>query len=116
MRVSLGPNDWAELKPVNELTRADRKAVNAAIVFEQGEHPVVRASMDDDMFAALAGRVVLDWSLPLPTPSVDPSGLDRLSLEVDDQLHEALRPHMAAVLGQDAPVKGNEVPTPASVS
>lgn len=117
MRTELPGGNWAELKPVNELTRADRRAVNAAIVFEQdGGKPVVRASMDDDMFAALAGRVILDWSFPLPTPAVDPNGLDRLTLDQDDELHKALQPYLDAVLGKNAPAKGNEVPTPAYAS
>jgi hypothetical protein len=117
VRVELPGGNWAELKPIGELTRADRRAVNAAIIFEQdGGKPVVRASMDDDMFAALAGRVILDWSFPLPTPAVDPNGLDRLTLEQDDELHKAIKPYLDAVLGNHAPVKGNEVPTSAFVS
>jgi hypothetical protein len=117
VRVELPGGNWAEIKPVNELTRADRRAVNAAIIFEQNEgQPVVRASMDDDMFAALAGRVILDWSFPLPTPAVDPNGLDRLTLEQDDELHKALQPYLNAVLGKNAPIKDNQVPTIASAS
>jgi hypothetical protein len=128
MRVALGPKDWAEVKPVEELTRADRRAVNAVIVFEtepaeqepgkpaKPGRPIMRASMDDDMFAAVAARVVTDWSLPLPKPSEDPSALDRLSLELDSALHKAVQPHLDAILGKAAPVEGNEVPTPASAS
>jgi hypothetical protein len=117
MRVVIGPNDWAEITPVEQLTRADRRAVNAAIVFEQGENgPVVHASMDDDMADALLGRVITDWSLPFPTPAVDPGALDRLSLEQDDALRQVIQPYIRAILGQNAPAKDNEVPTPASGS
>lgn len=117
MRVAIGEKDWAEITPVEQLTRADRKAVNAVIVFEQHDGtPVVRASMDDDMADAILSRVCADWSLPLPPPAADASSLDRLTLEQDDELRKAIKPHIQAILGQNSPVKENEVPTRASAS
>jgi hypothetical protein len=117
VRVKLGETDWAEITPVEQLTRVDRKAVNAVIVFEQNDgHPVIRASMDDDMADALLCRVCTDWSLPWPAPVNDPSSLDKLSLEQDTALREAIGPHIQAILGQNAPAKDNPVPTASFVS
>ncbi len=99
MRAQIGEKDWAEITPVESLTRLDRKAVNAAIVFEQGDGgAVVRASMDDDMADALLARVCTDWSLPWPAPATEPSSLDKLTLEQDDALREAIKPHIKAIL------------------
>ena len=113
MRVEIGNGQWAEIKPVSELTRADRRAVNDAIVIEAGEDNsrILRASMDDDMAAAVMCHVVTDWSLPLPPPTVDPTSVDRLSLEQDDALRASIQEHLKAINGKNAPVEGNEVPT-----
>lgn len=119
MRVAIGGKDWAEIRPVEELTRADRIAVNAVICFEgdaQTGNPIVRASMDDDMATAILGRVCTDWSLPLFPPVKDIKSLDGLTLEQDDELRKAVQPHLDAIKGKSAPVKDNEVPTPGSVS
>lgn len=117
MRVPIGGSDWAEIMPVDQLRRADRKAVNAVIVFEQGDGgPVIRASMEDDVATALLCRVCTDWSLPYPAPGLDPLSLDKLTLEQDDELRKAIQAHVAAIMGNTAPAKGNEVPTPGSVS
>jgi hypothetical protein len=117
VRVPIGDNGWAEFRPAEELTRADRRAVNAVIVFEQGDSgPVVRASLDDDMATVLLPRICTDWSFPFPPPATDPASLDRLTLEQDDELKKAIQPHIKAILGQNAPVKGNEIPTAAFVS
>lgn len=117
MRVNLGGNDWAELKELSELRRADRKAVNEVIVFEGDTdtgRPIIKASMDDDMTAAVLQRVITNWSLQLPLPSVDPSSLDKLTLAQDDALAKAVEPYLAAIRGREAPVKENPDPTPAS--
>lgn len=119
MRVPIGGTDWAEIKPVEELTRADRVAVNAVICFEGDAvtgNPIVRASLDDDMATAILARVCTDWSLPLFPPVKDVNGLDGLTLEQDDALRAAIQPHLEAIKGKGAPVKENEVPTPSSVS
>jgi len=115
MRVPLDGQNWAEIKPVTELTRLDRRAVNDAIVIEQGENnrKVMRASMDDDMAKAVMCHVVTDWSLPFAPPVADPDSVDRLSLEQDDKLREAIEPHLDAINGKNAPEKENEVPTAA---
>lgn len=119
MRVELPGGHWAELKPAEELTRADRKAVNAFVVYEvnaEAGRLVVNAGRDDEANAALLARICTDWSLPFPPPATDPSHMDRLSLEQDDALREAIRPHMEAVLGRNAPVNKNEGPTAGSAS
>lgn len=119
MRVAIGGTDWAEIMPVDQLRRADRKAVNATIIFEQdteSKRPVLRASMDDDMATAILCRVCTDWSLPYPCPVLDPDSLDKLTLEQDDELRKAIQPHLDAIRGATAPAPENEVPTKASVS
>jgi hypothetical protein len=117
MRVAIGEKDWAEITPVGQLTRADRKAVNATIVFEQHDgNPVMRASVDDDVADAILTRVCTDWSFPFPPPVTDAASLDRLALEQDDELRKAIQPHIKAILGKNSPVKENEVPTVASAS
>lgn len=119
MQVSLGGTDWADIKEVSELRRADRNAVNKTIVFEADtgtQRPVLRASLDDDMATAVLTRVIDNWSLPLPLPSADPASLDKLTLEQDDKLREAIQPHLDAIRGREAPVKGNPDPTAASES
>lgn len=112
-------NNWVEVKDVLELRRIDRKAVNAAIVYEvnpETKMPIMRASMDDDISDAVLKTVVTNWSLPFPLPSVDPASLDKLTLEQDNKLREAIQPHINALQGTGAPVKDNETPTAASVS
>lgn len=119
MRVQLDDVNWADLKEVSELRRADRSAVNKAIVFEGDPvsgRPVVRASMDDDMADAVLAAVVTNWSLPLPLPSADLKSLGALTLAQDDRLREAIQPHLDALRGKNTPVKENTDPTTGSVS
>jgi hypothetical protein len=114
VRVPIGGKDWAEIRPVEELTRADRIAVNSVIRFEgdaQTGNPIIRASMDDDMATAILARVCTDFP-----PVKDPSSLDGLTLEQDDALRAAIQPHLDAIKGKGAPTEDNEVPTPSSVS
>jgi hypothetical protein len=119
MQVTLDADHWAEIKEVADLRRGDRRAVNAAIVFEgdpETNRPIIRASLDDDMANALLPLVVLNWSLPLPLPAKDVKSLDKLTLQQDDNLRKAIQPHIDACQGKGAPVKDNEDPTPASAS
>ena len=119
MRVPISDTHWAELKPVEELTRADRAAVNEFFVLETdvaNGRVITRASVDDGMSKALLERICTDWSLPFPPPVKDVESLDRLPLDVDDALRKAIQPHIHALTGLGAPVKENEVPTPASAS
>jgi hypothetical protein len=118
LRVDLGGNEWADLRDLDQLRRADRVAVNEKIVI-QGDREsglVIKASMDNDMAAALLERIVENWSLALPLPSQDPNVLDKLTLAQDDALSKAIEPYIAAIRGREAPVKDNEVPTNASDS
>jgi hypothetical protein len=119
MRVMLDADNWAEIKEVTDLRRGERRAVNAAIVFEgdaKSGNPIIHASLDDDMVNALAPFVVIEWSLPLPLPAKDISALDKLTLEQDDSLRKALQPHIDACQGKGTPVKAHEDPTTVSGS
>lgn len=119
MRVPVSDTHWAEIKPVEELTRADRTAVNEFFVLETDAvngRVITRASVDDGMSGALLCRICTDWSLPFPPPATDAKSLDRLPLDVDDALRKAIQPHIHALTGLGAPVPDNEVPTPASAS
>lgn len=122
MQVTLDETNWADLKDVSELRRFDRKAVNAATVFEfdaDTRRPIIRGSVDDDIADAVLKSVVLNWSLQLPLPKDDPGdpakgipgSLDKLTLEQDTALREAIQPHIDALKGENVPVKGNETPT-----
>ena len=61
-------------------------------------------------------RAVMRAALPLPPPSADISSLDRLSLDQDDALREAVEPHLKAIQGKNAPVAANPDPTAGSAS
>lgn len=119
MRVPLDAQNWAEIKPVEELTRADRIAVNDVIVYE-GEpgtgRLIVRASADDHAATAILARVIVDWSFPIPIPSAEIKSLAQLSLAQDEALRAAVEPHLKAIQGKDAPGKENAVPTAGSAS
>ena len=119
MRVDIGGGQWAEIKPVSELTREDRVAVNDVITYEgdrETGHLVVRASSDDHAAAAILGRVCTDWSLPLPPPTEDIKSLNRLSLAQDDALRASVEEHLKAIQGKNAPLEENPVPTASFVS
>lgn len=117
MQVDLGESQWADIKELADLRRSDRKAVNKAITFQYKDgQPIVSASIDDDMADAVLKNVVKNWSLPFPVPSADPASLDKLTLEQDDKLREAVQPLLDAIRGKGAPVKENENPTEASES
>jgi hypothetical protein len=130
MRVALDSDNYAELKEVTELRRADRVAVNRKVVinFDNEGKRVVYGSMDDDMAEAVIEHVVTDWSLPFPVPGKNPhiaatattpenpGSLSFLTLEQDDNLRKAIQPHLDAINGKNAPVKENADPTPASAS
>lgn len=117
MRVPLDGNQWAEIKPVSELTRADRVAVNDVITYDtDGKTLVYRASSDDHAAAAILARVCTDWSLPLPPPAVDITSLDKLSLDQDDALRASVEEHLKAIQGKNAPLQENPVPTASFVS
>lgn len=119
MRVPIDDKNWAEIMPVEELTRAHRKAVNEFLVTEYDQSTgrlVIRASADDAMSAALLNLICTDWSLPYHNPSMDPASLDKLSLAQDEALRLAIQPHILAIRGVNAPVPANEVPTRGSAS
>lgn len=119
MRIQLDDINWVEVKDIADLRRADRKAVNAAITFEvdpSTKLPLLRGSMDDDISDAVLSSVVTNWSLPFPLPGVDPVSVDKLTLDQDDKLREAIQPYIDALRGTNAPVKDNATPTPASAS
>ena len=119
MRVAVDDKNWAELTPVEELTKVHRTAVNEFLTSEYDPATgrlVIRASVDDQMAAALLHLICTDWSFPFAPPSADVSSLDRLSLKQDEALREAIQPHINAIKGLNAPVPENEVPTRGSAS
>lgn len=119
MRIQIDAKNWAELKPIEDLTRKDRTAVNAVVLYEldpENSHPIFHGDSDDNMVGALLGRICMDWSLPFLNPVTDPSSLDKLTLEQDDALREACAPYLAAIRGRNAPSQENAVPTAGSGS
>jgi hypothetical protein len=114
MQVKLDEANWADIKEVRELRRADRRAVNAATGFEvdpETRRMIMRGSTDDAIADAVLRAVVTNWSLPWPVPAVDPASLEKIELEHDDALRKAIQPHIDALKGNNAPVKANENPT-----
>src|SRR6185437_10142997 len=107
----------------SELRDKDRKAVNRTLTLEIDpvtQLPVIPGSMDDDMRDALLQRIVTGWSfenLPLPkddpgNPATDePGSLDKLTIQDARLLHEAIKPHMLLITGQEDPNKPGTDPT-----
>lgn len=117
MRVDLTDGAWADIRDVSELRDKDRKAVNAQVtlaVDPQTQMPVIPGSMDDDMRDALLRRIVTGWSFEyLPLPADDIESLDKLTIPDARLLHEAIKPHMLLITGQENPNKQGTVPTSA---
>jgi hypothetical protein len=116
MRVELGGPDWAEIKEPGELRHADRKAVLRVSVMEispEDKRAYVNGANDEEMRDELLKRVVTNWSLPLPLPSLDADSLGRLTLDQADKLAEAVKPHMDLIVNRQDPTRRGTDPTAA---
>lgn len=121
MRVELTNGAWADIRDVSELRDKDRKAVNRTLNLEIDpvtQLPVIPGSMDDDMRDALLRRIIDGWSfenLPLPRDNpgseTEDGSLDLLTIQDARLLHEAIKPHMLLITGQEDPNKPGTVPT-----
>jgi Arc/MetJ family transcription regulator len=118
MRVELDASSWAEIMDVSELRSGDRKAVNKAVRVELDEkqQPILSGALTQDMRDALLKRVVRDWSFPFPIPEKDPVSLDKLTLEQEDALNKAIKPHMDLIDGTVDPTRRDTDPTADSAS
>lgn len=125
MRVAIDDKNWAEITPVEELTRVHRRAVDEFLVSEYDQETgrfLIRASVDDAMAEVLLQLICTDWSLNFAPPAACKgrkalmASLDRLSLKQDEALRLAIQPHIDAIKGLNVPVPENEVPTSGSVS
>jgi hypothetical protein len=115
MRIELDSSNWAEVKEIDELRNADRKAVNRAtsVNYDDTGGHLMLASVESDRYEALAARVVTEWSLPLKLPGRDKSVFDELTLEQEQHLREKLRGHMAVIDERTEPGRPGTGPTSA---
>lgn len=118
MRVKLDAKNWAEIIPADELRSGDRRAVNRAVRIELDENqkPILTGALTEDMRDVLLKRVVREWSFSFPIPGKDERSLDKLTLEQEDALNEAVRPHMDLLTGQVNPMERDSDPTEGSES
>lgn len=119
MRVELGGSDWADLMEPGELRQADRRAVLKHSMMEvdpEAGKATVRGDQDDVLREALLKRIMTNWSFPMPLPQQDPQSFGKLTLAQADALAEAVRPHMALIMGRIDPTEKGSDPTTASSS
>jgi len=118
MRVELNNGAWADIVDPADLRDKDRKVVNKAVSIQidpNTQETILPGDMDDNMRDALLKRIVTAWSFDnLPVPSNDPKfpeeSLDRLTIPDARLLHEAIKPHMKLVTGQDSPTGPGQSP------
>lgn len=114
MRIDLGDGNWAELRELDELRRADQKAVLRSTEMEidpaEGK-AYVNGAADQDQVDALMERIITNWSLPLPLPSKDRHSLGKLTMAQGDALDEAAAPYLDAINQKVDPAKKGTDPT-----
>lgn len=69
------PKSWVELRDPKELLAGDRMDIDDAVV---GPNPT---KLLREMTDGVITKLIVNWSLPLPIPSVDPKALRLLSLQ-----------------------------------
>ena len=114
MRVDLGEDQWADLRELGELRRADQKAVLRSTTMEidpaEGK-AFINGAADEDQVDALMERIITNWSLPLPLPSQDPKSLGKLTMAQGDALADAAKPYLEAINVKVDPAKKGTDPT-----
>lgn len=99
MRVELPGDNWAEIRPVEELKAGDKIAVERVVTFMQpadGGPVPMHAGIAEDMQMAMLSRVITAWSLQ-PPPPVTPEILSDLPIDVYNTLCEAIEDHMEVI-------------------
>lgn len=108
-RADLPSGAWVEYR--NQLKASDRFAVQAVVSVEVGGD-ASRASfleMQNDMRNALLGRIITDWSYPVPIPSKNSFAAadvvigDAMDLTDYAALEKAVEPLMDLIAGRNVP-------------
>lgn len=110
-KVELPSGAWVEYR--DKLKAADRFAVQSVVSVEVGmENNRNRAAfleMQNDMRNALLGRIITDWSYPVPIPANDSFRAadmvigDAMDLEDYAALEKAVDPLMDLIAGRNQP-------------
>ncbi len=109
-RASLPSGGWVEYR--DKLKASDRFAVQAVVSVELGDGNRNRAAfleMQNDMRNALLGRVITDWSYPVPIPANDSFRAadmvigDAMDLEDYAALEKEVEPLMELISGRNLP-------------
>lgn len=110
-KVELPSGAWVEYR--DKLKAADRFAVQAVVSVEVGgENNRNRAAfleMQNDMRNALLGRIITDWSYPVPIPANDSFRAadmvlgDAMDLEDYATLEREVEPLMDLIAGRNNP-------------
>ena len=116
---------YAILKGTEELNAGDRRAIRGAVPVRLATDPldpnalvqVLPGDYDDQMKNALLSRIITDWNIDLPIPKGDASILDRMDIDMQDKLYEAVSEHVKYLNKKVVnPTKPDTDPTDASSS
>jgi hypothetical protein len=114
MRVELPEDQWAEIKEVGELRRADEKAVlrvSKLTIDPETKTAIVGGANDQDLEDAMLARVVKQWSFDFPLPCADPDSMGKLTVEQAHALAAAVKPHLQLITATIDPTKRDSDPT-----
>lgn len=110
-KVELPSGAWVEYR--NKLKAADRFAVQAVVTVEVGDgstrNRAAFLEMQNDMRNALLGRIITDWSYPVPIPANDSFRAadmvlgDAMDLEDYSVLEKEVEPLMDLIAGRNNP-------------
>jgi hypothetical protein len=94
-RITLPSGNWIQLRDYRELRRGDKKRALKAV-----EDPESLLGSSYDVVDGLLAVLVESWSYPLPLPSVDPSVVEQLPYEDDNDIVEAVGPAARALFSK----------------
>lgn len=108
-RAELPSGAWVEYR--DKLMAGDRFEVQSVVSVEvaDGKNKANFYEMANDMRNAMLGRIITDWSYPVPIPSKAPNTAadivlgNTMDLEDYAALEEAVEPLMDLITGQSRP-------------
>jgi hypothetical protein len=109
-QITLPSGNWIALRDWRELRRGDKKRALSGVA-----DPEKMIASTYDVADGLLIIMVENWSYPgLVLPSVDPSVLDKLPMEDDTALMEAIQPAVRALFPKAAEPSPEQLADPAS--